>query len=66
MHNKSNKKRGNLEMRNIFSDKEQTNNLFNQEKNMATKQDIQDLSNQISAISASLDSVSENLSQYIT
>lgn len=53
-------------MRNIFSDKEQTNNLFNQEKNMATKQDIQDLSNQISAISASLDSVSENLSQYIT
>lgn len=53
-------------MRNIFSDKEQTNNLFNQEKNMATKQDIQDLSNQISAISDSLDSVSENLSQYIT
>lgn len=53
-------------MRNIFSDKEQTNNLFNQEKNMATKQDIQDLSNQISAISASLDNVSENLSQYIT
>ena len=30
-------------MRNIFSDKEQTNNLFNQENNMATKQDIQDL-----------------------
>lgn len=53
-------------MRNIFSDKEQTNNLFNQDNNMATKQDIQDLSTQISAISASLDSVSENLSQYIT
>ena len=53
-------------MRNIFPDKEQTNNLFNQEKDVATKQDIQDLSTQISAISTTLTNVSESLSQYIT
>lgn len=53
-------------MRNIFPDKEQTNNLFNQENDMATKQDIQDLSTQISAISTTLTNVSESLSQYIT
>lgn len=52
-------------MRNIFPNKEQTNNLFNQEKDMATKQDIQDLSNQIIAISNSLTNTSEKLSQYI-
>lgn len=52
-------------MRNIFPNQEQTNNLFNQEKDVATKQDIQDLSNQIIAISNSLTNTSEKLSQYI-
>ena len=52
-------------MRNIFPNQEQTNNLFNQERDVATKQDIQDLSNQIIAISASLTTTSEKLSQYI-
>ena len=52
-------------MRNIFPTQEQTNNLFNQEKDVATKQDIQDLSNQIIAISNSLTTTSEKLNQYI-
>lgn len=52
-------------MRNIFPNHEQTNNLFNQEKDVATKQDIQDLSNQIIAISDSLTNTSERLAQYI-
>ena len=52
-------------MRDIFPNQEQTNNLFNQEKDMATKQDIQDLSNQIIAISNSLTNTSEKLNQYI-
>ncbi len=52
-------------MRNIFPNREQTNNLFNQEKDVATKQDIQDLSNQIIAISDSLTNTSERLSRYI-
>ena len=52
-------------MRNIFPNQEQTNNLFNQEKDVATKQDIQDLSNQIMAISDSLTNTSERLAQYI-
>ena len=52
-------------MRNIFPNQEQTNNLFNQEKDMATKQDIQDLSNQIIAISNSLTNTSEKLANYI-
>ena len=52
-------------MRNIFPNQEQTNNLFNQEKDIATKQDIQDLSNQIIAISDSLTNTSERLAQYI-
>lgn len=52
-------------MRNIFPNQEQTNNLFNQEKDMATKQDIQDLSNQIIAISTSLTNTSEKLANYI-
>ena len=53
-------------MRNIFPNHlEQTNNLFNQEKDVATKQDIQDLSNQIMAISDSLTNTSERLAQYI-
>ena len=52
-------------MRNIFPNQEQTNNLFNKEKDMATKQDIQDLSNQIIAISNSLTNTSEKLNQYI-
>ena len=52
-------------MRNIFPNQKQTNNLFNQEKDMATKQDIQDLSNQIIAISNSLTNTSEKLNQYI-
>lgn len=52
-------------MRNIFPNQEQTNNLFNQEKDVATKQDIQDLSNQIMAISNSLTNTSERLAQYI-
>ena len=52
-------------MRNIFPNQEQTNNLFNQEKDIATKQDIQDLSNQIIAISNSLTNTSEKLNQYI-
>ena len=52
-------------MRNIFPNKEQTNNLFNQEKDVSTKQDIQDLSNQIMAISNSLTNTSERLAQYI-
>ena len=52
-------------MRNIFPNQEQTNNLFNQEKDIATKQDIQDLSNQIMAISDSLNNTSERLSRYI-
>ena len=52
-------------MRNIFPNQEQTNNLFNQEKDVATKQDIQDLSNQIIAISNSLTNTSERLAQYI-
>ena len=52
-------------MRTIFPNQEQTNNLFNQEKDMATKQDIQDLSNQIIAISNSLTNTSEKLNQYI-
>ena len=52
-------------MRNIFPNQEQTNNLFNQEKDVATKQDIQDLSNQIIAISDSLTNTSKRLAQYI-
>lgn len=52
-------------MRNIFPNQEQTNNLFNQERDVATKQDIQDLSNQIIAISTSLTNTSEKLNQYI-
>ena len=52
-------------MRNIFPNQEQTNKLFNQEKDVATKQDIQDLSNQIIAISDSLTNTSERLAQYI-
>ena len=52
-------------MRNIFPNQKQTNNLFNKEKDMATKQDIQDLSNQIIAISNSLTNTSEKLNQYI-
>src|SRR5574344_70690 len=52
-------------MRNIYPNQKQTNNLFNQEKDVATKQDIQDLSNQISAISDSLTNTSEKLNQYI-
>ena len=52
-------------MRNIFPNQEQTNKLFNQEKDVATKQDIQDLSNQIIAISDSLNNTSEKLNQYI-
>ena len=52
-------------MRNIFPNQEQTNNLFNQEKDVAIKQDIQDLSNQIIAISNSLTNTSEKLNQYI-
>ena len=52
-------------MRNIFPNQEQTNNLFNQEKDVATKQDIQDLSNQIIAISDSLKNTSEKLNKYI-
>ncbi len=52
-------------MRNIFPNQEQTNNLFNQEKDIATKQDIQDLSNQIIAISDSLNNTSKKLEQYI-
>ena len=52
-------------MRNIFPNQEQTNNLFNQEKDIATKQDIQDLSNPIIAISNSLTTTSEKLNQYI-
>lgn len=52
-------------MRNIFPDQKQTNNLFNQEKDIATKQDIQDLSNQIIAISDSLTNTSEKLANYI-
>lgn len=52
-------------MRNIFPNQKQTNNLFNQEKDMATKQDIQDLSNQIIAISNSLTNTSEKLANYI-
>ena len=52
-------------MRNIFPNQEQTNNLFNQEKDVATKQDIQDLSSQIMVISDSLAITSERLEQYI-
>ena len=52
-------------MRNIFPNQEQTNNLFNQEKDIATKQDIQDLSNQIITISNSLTNTSEKLANYI-
>ena len=52
-------------MRNIFPNQEQTNNLFNQEKDVATKQDIQDLSNQIIAISDLLTNTSKKLEQYI-
>ena len=52
-------------MRDIFPNQEQTKNLFNQEKDVATKQDIQDLSNQIIAISDSLTNTSEKLAQYI-
>ena len=52
-------------MRNIFPNQKQTNNLFNQEKDIATKQDIPDLSNQIIAISNSLPTTSEKLNQYI-
>lgn len=62
---KSNKNNRGKKMRNIFPNQEQTNNLFNQEKDVATKQDIQDLSNQIIAISNSLTNTSEKLSQYI-
>lgn len=51
-------------MRNIFPNQEQTN-LFNQEKDVATKQDIQDLSNHIIAISDSLTNTSERLARYI-
>ena len=62
---KSNKNNRGKKMRNIFPNQEQTNNLFNQEKDIATKQDIQDLSNQIIAISNSLTNTSEKLNKYI-
>ena len=62
---KSNKNNRGKKMRSIFPNQEQTNNLFNQEKDVATKQDIQDLSNQIIAISDSLTNTSERLAQYI-
>ena len=62
---KSNKNNRGKKMRNIFPNQEQTNNLFNQEKDVATKQDIQDLSSQIMVISDSLTNTSEKLSQYI-
>lgn len=48
-------------MRKIFPDDSQTNALFNQDDNRATKQDIVDLSNQISAVDQKVDNTQNEL-----
>ena len=51
-------------MRKIFPDKEQTNALFNEDDNRATKQDIVDLSNQIEAVDDKVDGVASELDSF--
>lgn len=48
-------------MRKIYNDPAQTNALFNQDDNRATKQDIVDLSNQIEAVDDKVDNVAAEL-----
>ena len=49
-------------MRKLYPDEEQTKELYNQDDNRATKQDIQDLSNQISDVDGKVDNVANDLS----
>lgn len=51
-------------MRKIFPDQKATNQLFNQDDNRATKQDIVDLSNQIEAVDTKVDSTQAELDAY--
>lgn len=51
-------------MRKIFPDQKATNQLFNQDDDRATKQDIVDLSNQIEAVDTKVDSTQAELDAY--
>lgn len=51
-------------MRKIFPDQKATNQLFNQDDDRATKQDIVDLSNQIEAVNEKVDSTQAELDTY--
>ena len=51
-------------MRRIFPDQKATNQLFNQDDDRATKQDIVDLSNQIEAVNEKVDSTQAELDAY--
>ena len=53
-------------MRKIYPDNEKTQEIYNQDDNKATKQDIQDLSNQIEAVDDKVDNVADNLSSLQT
>ena len=51
-------------MRKIYNDPVQTNALFNEDDNRATKQDIVDLSNQIEAVDDKVDEVASELDSF--
>ena len=53
-------------MRKIYPDNEKTQEIYNQDDNKATKQDIQDLSNQIEAVDDKVDNVADDLSSLQT
>ena len=53
-------------MRKLYPDNEKTQEIYNQDDNKATKQDIQDLSNQIEAVDDKVDNVADNLSNLQT
>ena len=53
-------------MRKLYPDNEKTQEIYNQDDNKATKQDIQDLSNQIEAVDDKVDNVADNLSSLQT
>ena len=49
-------------MRKLYPDEKQTQEIYNQDDNRATKQDIQDLSNQITGVDNKVDTVANDLS----
>ena len=49
-------------MRKLYPDNEKTQEIYNQDENRATKQDIQDLSNQITGVDNKVDTVADDLS----